>query len=177
MRLLVLDLATRLGWSSGDTEAGDPVSGFHKLPSGSTNDAKIGEFLEAYHMWLIDKLKEQDPSMVVFEAPIPATGRTNMTTLMRLWGLCNHTEFVCQMKGIDVRQVSAVTWKNAICKQGNFSKAVKPYPPIRKCHELGWEHIKDDNEADALCLWIYSVRFASPGAEARFDPLFSTIAA
>lgn len=170
MRLLSLDLATTLGWASGDTEAGDPVSGIRKLPS--TGD-DIGRFLVAYNEFLQQLIADQRPDLIVMEAPMPTqSGRSTQSTILKLYGLCSHTEMVAVYKRIEVRQVAAATWKKGFCGNGRASKSDKPYPVITRCHALGWEHVKNDNEADALGIWTYSVRFASPGKEQRFDPLF-----
>lgn len=168
MRLLSLDLATRLGWASGDTEAGDPVSGYYQLPKTGED---IGRFIAAYHNFLVQLIKDQDPELIVFEEPINNAGKTTLSTLLKLWGLCSHTEFVATWKKIHVRQVNSGTWKKGFVGRGGFGKSAKPYPVLVACHERGWEHIVDDNEADAVGLWCFSVRFASPGKEARFDPL------
>ncbi|WP_296203176.1 hypothetical protein [uncultured Hyphomicrobium sp.] len=174
MRLLSLDLATKLGWTSGDTETGDPVSGIHQLPKGTGDD--VGRFLAAYHNFLVQLIEDQKPELITFEAPVPAQSNTTISTLLKLWGLCSHTEFVCTWKRIGVRQVPVSTWKSAIVGTCRFSKPstkaqAADYPVVRALHQLGFDHVTDDNEADALGQWIYCVRLVSPGKEARFDPL------
>lgn len=177
-RLLSLDLATNLGWAFGDTEAGDPVSGTHRLPKTGED---VGAFLAAYHLWLVDRFREFEPDVVVFEAPVPAGGATNMATILKLWGLCSHTEFVCAMKRtpaggkIAYRQVNVSEWKKGFVGWGGFSKpktkaALAEYPVMIACRQRKL-YPADDNEADALGLWCYAMRFVSPGMEARFDPL------
>lgn len=173
-RLLSLDLATRLGWACGDAFEGEPASGSFLLPS--TGD-DVGAFLKAYHLWLIARMAEFQPDIVVMEAPLPATGKTTQTTLLKLWGLCSHTEFVASFKGVTCRQVNVSEWRSAFVGKGH-GRISKPktvaqrstYPVIQACRQRGW-NIVDDNEADALGLWVYAIRFVCPGREARFDPL------
>lgn len=172
--LLSLDLATRLGWAAGDVMEGEPMWGSHRLPSTGED---IGTFLKAYHLWLIAKLKEVEPALVLMEAPMPGGGKTNMSTIAKLWNLCGHTEFVCAMKGIRCLQASVNEWRPAFVGPGK-GRISKPktvaerlnYPVIQACRQRGWM-LEDDNEADALGLWVYGVRFVAPGHETRFDPL------
>lgn len=173
-RLLSLDLATRLGWAFGDAFEGEPVSGSYLLPS--TGD-DIGAYLKAYHLWLIAHIAQFKPDIITMEAPLAATTKTTQTTLLKLWGLCSHTEFVASFKGVPCRQVHVGEWRSAFCGKGN-GRISKPktvaqrdtYPVIQSCRQRGW-HVTDDNEADALGQWVYSIRFVCPGREARFDPL------
>jgi Holliday junction resolvasome RuvABC endonuclease subunit len=170
MRLLSLDLATHLGWCYGDPEAGDPVSGHHRLPS--TGD-EIGPFGAAYGEFLRAMLKEARPTNVVMEAPMQTTGgKTPMATMQKLQGLCYHTEVICwNHGGIDCRQVPAATWKKAFTGSGRASKSQKPYPVIVACRERGWNHVTDDNEADAIGIWVYAAGMLAPKKALRFDPL------
>lgn len=171
-RLLSLDLATRLGWAFGDAFEGEPVSGSFLLPS--TGD-DIGAFLKAYHLWLIARVAEFQPDIITMEAPLAATTKTTQTTLLKLWGLCSHTEFVAAFKGLPCRQIAAGEWKKGFVGRAGFGKPktkamLATYPVLQACHQRGWD-VTDDNEADALGQWTYAVRFVCPGREARFDPL------
>ena len=174
MRMLSLDLATTLGWAFGDTETGDPVSGTKKLPS--TGD-ELGPYLAAYGQWLMPVLKEREPQVIVFESPImPGIGTTTISTLLKLYNLIGTTERAAYALGIKCRQVSSAEWKKGFCGSARFGKSAKPYPPIVRCGQLGWT-VKDHNEADACGIWVHACRFFSPGAVARFDPLFRKAAA
>jgi hypothetical protein len=168
-RLLSLDLATRTGWAFGATEAGDPVSGVLQLPK---SGVELGPFLHSYGHWLRATVVEYEVEVIVFEEPIMPNGFTQLATLLKLYGLIGMTETVAFTMKVPCRQVAAGTWKKGFCGKAGFGKSAKPYPPIIKCHELGWRHIKDDNEADAVGLHVYSCRMFSPKEVARFDPLF-----
>ena len=170
--ILSLDLATRLGWAYGDARKGHPVSGWHQLPK---TGEELGPFAAAYDQWLTEMLAEALPGLVVFEEPIPPTaGRSTMTTICKLTGLCWHTEYVCQQRGIDVRKVHGGTWKSHfVGGKQKVSKAIKPYPVTVRCHQLGWTAVSDDNEADALGLWSYACSVVAPGAALRLTPLFA----
>ena len=170
MRLLSLDLATRLGWAYGDARLGDPVSGWHKLP---VTGEDIGRFAAAYDHWLNAMIDEARPDLIVFEEPMPTTaGRSTLSTTLKLQGLCWHTEFVANARRVNVRQVHASQWKKHFCGTGRVSKSMKPYPPIVACKARGWHAVSDDNEADALGIWSFACGIAAPGAAHRLDPLF-----
>lgn len=171
MQMLALDLATKLGWAYGDTEAGEPVSGSFQLPK---SGVELGPFLAAYGQWLQPMVQKHGIEIIVMEEPIMPNGMTQMATLLKLYNLIGTTERGAYAWAVPVRQVPASTWKKYFCGKGNVGKSTKPYPPIVRCHELGWEHIKDDNEADALGLWCYSAGVISPRSAVRFDPLFRT---
>jgi Holliday junction resolvasome RuvABC endonuclease subunit len=167
-RLLGLDIATVTGWSFGDTEVGDPVSGVKKLPS---TGAELGPFLLPFEAWLTEMINTREPEQIVFEEPILPRMNTQLSTTLKLHSLIGLTELIAMRHRISITQVAAGSWKKGFTGQGNASKKMVPYPVVRRCHELGWEHIKDHNEADALGLWVYAARFFSPAAVARFDPL------
>ncbi len=171
MRLLSLDLATRLGFAYGDLLVGDPVSGWHQLPSGTRENPNVGGFASAYNRFLRDMIEEARPDKIVMEEPMLAQAdRGSPVTGLKLTGLCYHTEFVCDELGIDCRQVHTSTWKAAFVG-GKVSKKMKPYPVTRKCHERGFNLVKDNNEADAIGIWVYAAGKLAPKAALRFDPL------
>lgn len=168
MRLLALDLATRLGWAHGSTRGGDPISGVHQLPK--TGD-DVGQFIAAYSRWLSSMVEETKPELIVFEEPMVNTaGRSPIKTTLKLMGLCSETERFGFVRGIKYAQVHAGTWKKSFVGTGKVSKTMKPYPVIVACKRHGWV-VTDDNEADALGIWVHSVRTMEP-AGTQFDPLF-----
>ncbi|MGE0699081.1 MAG: hypothetical protein AB7O57_08300, partial [Hyphomicrobiaceae bacterium] len=166
--LLSLDLATKTGWARGDTEAGDPVSGVHKATNAG---AELGPFLHSYGHWLRSQIIEHSVTIVVLEEPIMPMGTLQLATLLKLYGLVGITEAVCHASRVQCRQLAAGTWKKAFCGKAGFGKSKKPYPPMVRCLELGWRP-SDDNEADALGLFVASCQRISPQAATRFDPLF-----
>jgi hypothetical protein len=168
MRLLSLDLATRLGWAVGDLEHGDPVWGEHRLPSGN-DDTQM--FFLAYGIWLKEMLAAEKPNVIVMEAPMGGSSVMNAITDYKLKGLCVCTELVAAGRQVPVRQVPAGTWKKSFTGTGRFGKSTKPYPPIEACAARGWA-VKTDNMADALGIFVHGVGALAPGSVARFEPLF-----
>jgi len=172
-RLLSLDLATRTGWAFGDTEAGDPVSGVFKAQNAGV---ELGPFLHSFGHWLRSTIAERQIEIAVLEEPIMPGGMMQMATLLKLYGLIGIAETVCHSLQVPCRQLAAGTWKKAFCGRAGFGKSAKPYPPLVRCRELGWAPA-DDNEADALGLWVASCQRISPQSAVRFDPLFRKQAA
>ena len=169
LRLLSLDLATHLGWAYGDTDHDDPVSGHYRLPS---TGEEIGPFGAAYGEWLLKMIAEARPEWCVMEAPMQTTGgKTPMATMQKLQGLCYHTEVICWHKEIKCRQVPAATWKKTFTGSGKASKSQRPYPVLRACHQRGFNRVVDDNEADAIGIWVHAAGLLAPKQALRFDPL------
>lgn len=172
-RLLTLDLATHLGWAYGSAHEGDPVSGAHRLP---VTGEDIGAFAVAYDRWLHAMVREAEPTFCVFEAPMATTaGRSTLATTQKLQGLCWHTEFVCRTYGIEYRQVAAASWKKMFTGSGSASKAKARatggvYPVISACRERGWD-VTNDNQADALGIFVYACAIIDQSRVSRFDPL------
>lgn len=165
-RLLALDLATELGWAKGSTD-GIPEHGIFRLPKGSDP----AEFGKAYHRWLHPLLREYQPHIVTFEAPLTnAGGRTTGVTQYKLSGLCFYTETLCSLLGIKPYLAPAGSWKKAICGTGKVSKKMTPYPPFVALAQRGFD-VANNNEADALCIWLYALGCIDETEAARFDPL------
>ena len=143
--ILALDLATRTGWCKGDGSC-RPLSGVIRLPS--TGD-DVGSFLLAWEEQLprlLDGCK-----LAVFEAPIlPRT--TSFKTVTKLHSLAGLTELRClrsQVRGVSVMNARV---KKAATGKGN---AKKP-DMIAAVKGLGFAP-QDDNEADAIAIWLYAV--------------------
>jgi len=170
-KVLALDLATKLGWAYGDPYAGEPRYGSQRIEG-----ADFGAFVRNYHDWLVAKLADR-PDVIVFEEAMQTTaGHTPKATSQRLDAMITMTEYVCACQRIPPRQIHLGTWRAAVCpKQGNLGKVRAKgmgivYPPIKMCRDRGWEP-SDDNEADALGIWLYCASRIAPREVARFDPI------
>lgn len=172
MRALSLDLATETGWASGDTLIGEPKFGLWRGPS---TGVELGPFLTSFAQWLNGKCVEDEIEIIIFEEPIMPNGMTNLQTLLKLYNLVGTAERVAHHRKIPVRQVAAGTWKKSFCGKAGFGKSAKPYPPIMKCREYGWQ-VSNHNVADGLGIWVHACRILSPKAAERFDPLFRAAA-
>ena len=171
-KVLALDLATHFGWACGAASDERPLSGHMKLPSDPTG---LGQMASAYHDWLCQIRKQHEVDLIVFEAPINGMGMTNMRAQMILKGLIWHTEFVAFRMKTQVVQVNNGTWKKHLCGSGKVSKKIKPYPVIAALDRMGYA-IKDDNEADAIGIWLHTVHEVDRSRSHTMTPLFAGVA-
>lgn len=161
--IFALDLATQTGWCAGSGD-GHPELGTLNLP----RDAEVGPFVSYYRKWLIMKLGEIQPSMVIFESPIlPA--KANYDTLMKLYGLAVETDVVSHDLGIDCTRVMPSSVKLAVGGSGRADKA-DMMAAARRCGLSP----KTYDEADAFGVWMYGLRcYAKQHQEAWDRRLYS----
>jgi len=157
--IISLDLATRVGVCEG-IPGGVPRLSSITLPS--TGD-DVGEFLCAYHEWLISLLAFR-PKLVSFEVPVLGGAKMNVKTVEKLIGLSNHTQFVCRMKGIEYGAIGIQKNKqfltgNARAQKDDMIAAARRYGMDPKCHD----------EADAFALWAYTVNLRARQYDDRFS--------
>ena len=168
MKLLTLDLATKTGFAVGDISSGErPLSGTHTLPSTGTD---IGRFLLAFDRWVSDLIVFHKPSLVVFEAPLfLAGGKSNISTARKLMCLAGMTEYFCSKHKVMVRECNVSTIKKYFTGNG---RADKP-KMIAAAKALGFEP-KDDNEADALAIYFYTMNKLHPTQAQKWDARSTT---
>lgn len=159
MRILACDLATATGFAIGDAD-GEPRYGTLKLPSTGED---VGAFLLAFDCWLRDIVALERPTVLCFEAPIFMSGRTSIQTARKLMGLASHCEFVCADLRLTCREANIMTVKSFFAGTGRASKD----DMIAAARRFGW-FPKNDNEADSLAVWSYSVHTMAPAHAARF---------
>lgn len=159
--ILSLDLATRIGFCEG-IPGGMPRYGSFTLPS--TGDDQ-GPFLSAFHEWLVGMLSFR-PKLVTFECPIMAGGgaRTQFSTVEKLVGLSNHTQFVCHMKGIEYGSITVQANKRFFTGNG----AAKKSDMLAAARLYGLNPLTSD-EADAIGLWAYTVNMRARQYDDRFS--------
>jgi hypothetical protein len=149
MILLSLDLATELGFCVGPID-GEPEFGAHKLPR---TGADIGRFLSAYEQWLVPACQRWKPGYVSFEAPVFFdAGKTNLATVRKLYSLAGFTEYLCGQMRVRVAELNNQEAKRWFTGKGGR----KGDRIIRECQLRGFE-TTNDNAADALCGWCWTI--------------------
>lgn len=156
--ILSLDLATSTGWACGKPDD-EPRFGTFKLPSTGED---IGRFLVKFEDWLNDMITVEAPGLVVFEAPILRRGGGNPVVARKLMGLANSVETICYRRDVRCRQAHLATVKKSFTGSGRAEKA----DMIAMARRWGWG-VRNDNEADALGLWVLAVRNAAPEIHKR----------
>lgn len=176
MRILALDLASKLGFAFGSAAEGVLGSGSHKLPVTGEN---VGQFLHAYCVWLHDKISETSAGEVIFEMPVlPNLGKTSLVTLRKLYSLCGVTELLAHERQIACTEANLSDIRSHALGKGNVPRKrdlVKP-AIIAWCRARGWT-VRDDNQADALALLSFRLSHFDPVAAIRATPLFGQLEA
>lgn len=181
--ILALDLATNTGWCAG---VGDSVPhvGHVKMPD---TKEEIGPFGHFFEEWLIAKLEEYDPTMVVFESPMlpkatwdSATQRmkqapTNLATTRKLQGLAYAAEVVVyrrrraqleagHLTPVDCREVFLQTVKKELGGSGTAGK-----PDMMAAAKRCGIPVKTFDEADAFGVWLVGVRHYAKAYQQIWD--------
>lgn len=161
--ILTLDLATCTGFCFGSAETGArPTIGHVDLPKTGSN---VGSYLISYENWLVGKLAEVEPLLIVFEAPI-LMGRDSSAVTRKLHALPGITEVVAIRAGIECAEVNLASIKKALTGKGNAKKPEM----VAACRAYGFDP-KTTDEADAFGLWLHTVRLRHPAHAWRWEPL------
>jgi hypothetical protein len=180
MTVWALDLATLTGECWGGPSA-LPTLGHNKLPSTGED---VGHFLHAFEGWVLRRLDEIAPTLIVFEAPVlprpkfnPVTkkveGGVSLITTRKLQGIAGTLEKVAYAEGLDCREVQPAEAKQALTGKGNAKK----HQMVAGARAFGlnphtYQHEGADasDEADAFGVWLFAVRIRYPAELDRWAP-------
>lgn len=145
--ILALDLATITGWAFLQANGGFE-SGTMKL------DLRRGEspgmrFLR-FNRWLKEMLDEYPTDLVIYEQ---AHHRGGAATELCV-GLVTRVQEMCAERGIEYQKLHSATLKKFATGKGNAKKGVM----LETARQRWGDHIKDDNEADAIWLLHWAER-------------------
>lgn len=155
---LTFDISIKnTGWASGPID-GDPVCGSFSMDIKSQD---LGKLSWTFSKHVSDLMTLFNPNNVVFEAPIlQGKGQDAARALINLAG---DVERICYgIGGIRPSDVHNQTLKLFFAGSGHASKG----DMIARCSDFGWSP-KNDDEADALALWLYGVNHFYPKAVAN----------
>ena len=150
--VLALDLATRAGWAL--WKPGEPVR--HGIWAGPQTGDDVGRFIMAFEDWLQPFLAAEQPSWVVFEAPILTAGKTTPATARKLMSIAAVCEVVCRRGGVMYRQANNKAVRKHFIGHGNLRSDESKRRTLEVCRAKGWAP-RDHNAADALALLDYAV--------------------
>lgn len=160
---LALDLATQTGFCFGPADTGEvPVIGHIRMPKTGPD---VGAFLCAWEDWLNPWVREVEPTLIVFEAPILA-GQTQIATTRKLQGMAGVTEMVGHRLGIEVAEVATSQVKKALTGNGRAEKA----DMMAAARHYGFDPQTSD-EADAFGIWLCALRLRHPGQAGLWDAM------
>lgn len=166
MRILALDLATRLGWACGSLDPTPTSYGVFVLPKTKED---LGRFAQAYRDWFTAALDELEPTEVIYESPfLPKT--TGVTTVRKLSGLTFVTELITSDRKIPVREANNWDVRDHFVGARMAPRSI-PQDQRRKwikdkvmaeCARRGFR-VAGDDDADALALLSFALSLAKPG--------------
>lgn len=164
-KMLCLDLATTTGWACAPVDVASVSEIRHGTKTMPKTGDDIGRFLFDYDEWLNAMIDVEDPAIIVYEAPILSSGKTTPATARKLMGLGSHTEFVCESRGVMVREINLATVKKSFAGHGHADKEQM----VAAAERAGFV-VKDDNDADACALWATALKIYKPVEHRRlFD--------
>jgi hypothetical protein len=169
MRLLCLDLATKVGWACHSPGSALPVSyGVIALPQ--TDDGDIGRFLARFRDWLGHAIEDMGPTEIMFESPI-LSKTTSIAALRKLYSLAGIAELVAWDYELPIREATlsairthfiGVRWAPDEIKGPTIRRKWLKKKLIAECRARGF-HVADDNDADALALLSYGISLKHHG--------------
>lgn len=167
--ILCLDLATQMGWCEG-APGEKPTSGTVRLaPVGSSPAAIFGGLVD----WLAQRLTTFRYRMIVYEAPMdPRHMKTNINTARMLLGMPAIVEGLAYQTGHHRLMEASVHDVRQHLLGGRPPKGDAKRVVMDRLRVLGYAP-RDDNEGDALALWLYSTALASSRIAQMTTPMFA----
>ena len=158
-RLATFDLATTVGWACG-APSQRPMWGHERMaPTGSGPGTVALNSMG----WLDHKIGDLKPSHVFAEDQYLGGNRINPDVLRRLYGLRFMCEAMCEKHGASLTWVPIATVTKFFTGLARWPKGEKKQATMRICALYGWA-VSDDNEADALALFLYGEHQLLPAA-------------
>ncbi|MCA3246946.1 MAG: hypothetical protein ING19_20740 [Azospirillum sp.] len=176
MPILALDLATRTGWAcDGPADARGQAR-----PLAGSFDLRGSEYGDRY-VDLRDRIRDMiavhQPTVGVFEAPLPFAGGSNFAgamatsqTVRLLLGFAAIAEEVMSRAGLQVFEVNVQQVRKHFCGDPRAKKD----DVMRVCRTLGWA-VADHNAADAMAAWDFARAGLRMGAVAPNRPILAEV--
>jgi hypothetical protein len=134
-----------------------------------------GERAAVYRMfidWLALFCSAHRVDLIVYESaaePMIMAGRTNISTIKLLCGMCENLENWTYGK-IELREASVSQVRCHFIGQNMKAAIAKPLV-MEVCRQRGWM-VNTTDEADACALWDYQMCWLAPQTAYRGTPLF-----
>lgn len=164
INILALDIATCTGFAYGSPRHGE------RATSGSIRFQRT-HTMARFEMWLDRLMENEGITHVVFERPMDPRRMprvTNFDTTRRLIGMCGCAEARAGVNGAECSEVDVGKVRYALlARRPQKGKGKTMVADLVKV--LGYRP-KDDNESDALAIWLYACGVFAPGA-IRSTPL------
>lgn len=164
-RVLALDHGTTTGWACGDLGRLPGVG--HRLNPHDGGGRKLEPMLAAHQKWIKGLIVDFKPTIITWEEFILAP-ETTAASIEILAGLAAVTGLTAFEAKVPVRKATVQQAKIALTGRGNASKD----DMVEAARSIYGYKIETDDEADALGVWLHTVRTLAPGKSYKFDPLF-----
>lgn len=167
--ILALDIATTVGFSAGKP-GGHPIYGHYRMAEAGSPPGRV---FRHFRDWLNHEADLIRPTHVFAEDQFvpPKASREVMRRLLGLRAIC---EMVCDERDLRLQWVPVQTVQRFFTGHGRWPKGEKKAATMRFCNLYGWRP-QDDNEADALAIFLWGEHQVSPHAGGRrsIGPLWS----
>ena len=184
--VLALDVATVMGWAQGRADQMKPRFGTYNLGrlARDTEDK-----MAALMRWMLDVIRVDRPDLVVIERAmdpnLAARLGNRSITIEELIALAKCAGAVCRLAGIPFKYCDRQKALGFFTGQSTYkdekdprtgkvtkSRDVGKRATVRRCYQLGIE-VQDDNQADAVALFMWACGQLNPAIAHRVTPLFS----
>jgi hypothetical protein len=160
MRILALDVATRMGVAEGlPGETPQLYSIDFSRPKGDTVD-----IFAAATRWARKTFETLPPRKAYLEGLVP---KYDKTVQCGLWAIIAGAAHV---NGVPIEVVPVQTWRAFVLGNGKLPRREAKTRAIQICAQLGWR-VRNDDEAEAACIWLYACSLQAPKLAPRI-PFF-----
>jgi Holliday junction resolvasome RuvABC endonuclease subunit len=165
VRVLALDHGSICGWACGGVDKLPGVG--HRLNPQAGSGRRLEPMLASHKKWIKGLIVDFKPSIICWEEFILAPD-TTVASVEILAGLPAVTGLTAWEEGVPVRTVTIQQAKIALTGRGNATKEEM----CEAARSIYGYKIETDDEADALGVFIHTVRLLCPEQSYRFDPIF-----
>lgn len=161
---MALDLSTRVGWAYGHPGDRRPLCGAWILPATEPNDH--GRKFASLENELEDTLIMYRPVLIMVEAPLPPTTRSNAATWAHQLGLAAMVASSAYRHDIRFRQQACSSVRLEILGTCRFPGGDAKDVVMAYCASQDWAAPNHD-AGDACVLWEYACRHLPPATARR----------
>jgi Holliday junction resolvasome RuvABC endonuclease subunit len=157
-RLLALDLSTNVGWAFYRDRDSVPSLGTWHAPRFTDRD-NYGAIFVAFEDWLLACLREFEPTLLAFEAPILPRNRVfqKQRAIRLSYGLAEITERIAFRRAVRCIECHPSTVKVRLAGHGTARKMHM----IAAAERLGFV-VETDHEADAIGVALVAFDHVDP---------------
>jgi hypothetical protein len=148
--ILALDLSSSVGWAYGNPDDRVPLCGVWVLPTGD-----LGRLLASFENELEDAIIFHRPALIMCEAPLPPTHRSNASTWRHQLGLAALAESTAYRHDIRFREQACSTIRLSVLGTARFPNGDPKDAVLAYCRTMGWT-VPDHNAGDACVVWQYT---------------------